>query len=133
MLTVEAPADPDAVPTSLGVVGVRAVCDVHDRVGSTLRRLRRPARPAAALVRRVADPERVVAVEEDRDAFPVGLVLVVELVVEILEPVLDRDPSHGRLAHDVEVDGRARARCAKAPLDASIPRGVWARLGPADV
>jgi hypothetical protein len=58
------------------------------------------------------------------DAFPVGLVLVVEVVVEIVEPVLDRDPSLGRLAHDVEVDGRARARCSKAPLDVSIPRGV---------
>jgi hypothetical protein len=75
-------------------------------------------------VRRIADPERVVPVEEDRDAFPVGLVPVEEVVVEIVEPVLDRYPSLGGLAHDAEVDGRARASAAEPLLDAPISRGV---------
>ncbi len=43
-----------------------------------------------SLVCRVADPERVRAVEEDRDAFPVGFVLVVEVVVEVREPAAPR-------------------------------------------
>src|SRR5437660_7619821 len=131
--TMQGPANPDAVAARCGVVGVRPVCDINNRVSPVLSRLRRPWRPPTALVCRVADPERARAVKVNGDAFPVGLVLVVEIVVEVKEPVLDRDSPGGRLAHDVEVDGRPRARCAKPLLDPWIPRGMRVRLGTADV
>ena len=55
--------------------------------------------------------------EEDRDAFPVRLVLVVEVVVEVREPVFDRCSSRGRLPHDMEVDGCPRVGGTKLLLE----------------
>ena len=87
---------------------VRAVDDLELRVA--------PFRPLGALVRAVADLVRVVRGEGrgrvrprevELDHLPVALVLVVEVVERIEDPVLEGDlVAVGGIARDVGVDGR---------------------------
>ena len=75
--------------------------DVDERMGpDALELLAGPGRALSALVLRVPDLERGrvqgrarrVGREGQLDAFPVALVLVVEVVEVVVEPVLERDP-----------------------------------------
>ena len=86
---------------------------VDDRVGAiALELVVVPARPLAAVVLGVADPDRLLVqrlggrgrVEDELDHLPVALVQVVELVEVVEEPVLEGELSRRvRLGHDVRV------------------------------
>src|SRR5213592_589138 len=78
-------------------------------------------------------PERGAVLEHDGDAFPVGLVLVIEVVVEVEEPVLDGDPSRRRLVGEMEIDRWPWLRQLELLLDARVARGACGGLGPANV
>src|SRR5436190_134920 len=75
--------------------------------------------------------------EEDGDAFPVGLVFVVEVVVEVLEPVLDRATSCCPLAADgsgpsarwVNVHVTVSPSCSATDADASAALVFVSPLG----
>ena len=65
---------------------------------------------------RVGRSQRGAVLDDDGDAFPVCFVLVVEVVVEVEQPVLDRDASLAGLVGEVEVDRRAGPREPKLPI-----------------
>ena len=107
-----------AVPEVQGraeLARVRAGGHVDDRVASLLLDLGvGPGMPLPACVLGVGDlrglePERLVGRvgrEGELDHLPVALVLVVELVEEVVEPVLEGDSTHAGLVGDVGVDDR---------------------------
>jgi hypothetical protein len=78
-----------------------------------------PRRPLGALVLAVADLDgiarerldRVFSLEDELDHLPVALVLVVEVVEGVEEPVLERQPArHAGVCRDVGVDRRPTCR-----------------------
>jgi hypothetical protein len=71
---------------------------------------------------RVGRSQRRAVLEHDGDAFPVCFVLVVEVVVEVEQPVLDRDASPAGLVGEVEVDRRPGPGDMKLLLDHPILR-----------
>ena len=111
----------------LELVRVRAVRGIDDGVRTVddLELVVAPTRALGALVRAVADGEPVVFVQRVRsigglevelDHLPVALVEVVELVVDVEEPVLQRQlPGMARIGRHVRVD-RGRASFGQAPI-----------------
>ena len=121
----------DRVTPGLRIIGVRAARDVDDGMRRDLPEIR-PRDPLAPLMLRVGRSERGAVLEHCGDAFPVCFVPVVEVVVEVQEPVLDRDASLVGLVGEVEVDRRP-GREPKLVLDHRVFRHVRVGLGAADV
>ena len=112
------------------LVRVRARGGVDDRVRlvDDVELLVAPVRPLGALVRAVADLDRllpeslacVVRVEEELDHLPVALVRVVEVVEGVEEPVLECELSGtAGFGRDVRVDRRL-APCGEAARPALV-------------
>ena len=111
---------------------MRAARDVDEGMRSGFLQTR-PCDPLASLMLRVGRSERGAVLEHDGDALPVCFVLVVEVVVEVEQPVLDRDASLAGLVGEVEVDRRAGPREPKLILDHRILPRVRVGLRAADV